>query len=408
LVLAAAAFVVSLGYGALMPVIPGWLASLDPSLPSSTVARYVGELSGIYMLGVFAGALICGYLADALGRRAVLLTGLLLFLLAQLATVHASSVAALYVLRLLAGLAGSAVVPVSNALIAEGSEREDAPRRLAFVGAASLLGFLVGPGLVSLPKLLQIDALLQLSGSLFAFAMHATLVPGTLALVAAWQSLGRLPVPMERAQVTERASSSRSALFALLGINFSTLLALGGFEVAVTLYANQQLQLDAFRVSLMFAECSVVMLLINGFLFLTPLSSRFPVRMLLAASLGAMSAGFVLLYWGTGYGQLLAAVALIAAGSGVAMPLITWSATTAKAPHLGARMGKLAAAGSLGQAVGSIAGGWLFALLSAQTFLMGALLVVLSLATTWIGIRDLPEVPVSARHVGRQRAQPGR
>ena len=136
IVLAAAAFVVSLGYGALMPVIPAWLLSLNPSLPATTIAQYVGELSAIYMLGVFAGALICGYLSDAIGRRPVLVTGLMLFLLAQVATVHVTSLPALYALRLLAGLSGSAVVPVSSALIAEGSRSEEAPRRLAYVGAA--------------------------------------------------------------------------------------------------------------------------------------------------------------------------------------------------------------------------------------------------------------------------------
>jgi MFS family permease len=191
-------------------------------------------------------------------------------------------------------------------------------------------------------------------------------------------------------------------------MNFSTLLGLGGFEVAVTLYGNKQLQLDPSRVSLMFAECSVVMLLINGVLFLTPLSSRFPVRTLLVASLGAMSSGFVLLYWSTGYASLLAGVGLTAAGSGVAMPLITWSATRARAPSLGVTMGKLAASGSLGQAVGSIAGGWLFAILSAKTFLLGGLFVLASLAAAWIGLRDLRELPVCAKQVGREPAHPGR
>jgi MFS family permease len=68
-VLAAAAFVVSVGYGALLPVLPGWLASLAPSSSASTIAQQVGQLTGIYMLGVFVGALAGGYLSDWTGRR---------------------------------------------------------------------------------------------------------------------------------------------------------------------------------------------------------------------------------------------------------------------------------------------------------------------------------------------------
>jgi len=44
------------GYGALLPALPGWLASLEPSLSASTIAEQVGELSGIYMLGVMRNA----------------------------------------------------------------------------------------------------------------------------------------------------------------------------------------------------------------------------------------------------------------------------------------------------------------------------------------------------------------
>jgi hypothetical protein len=55
--LAMAAFVVSLGYGALLPALPGWLSSIDPTSPVRTIAQYVGEPSGIYMLRVFVGAL---------------------------------------------------------------------------------------------------------------------------------------------------------------------------------------------------------------------------------------------------------------------------------------------------------------------------------------------------------------
>jgi hypothetical protein len=43
-VLAAAALVVSVGYGILIPVLPGWLASLESSVSASTIAEKVGEL----------------------------------------------------------------------------------------------------------------------------------------------------------------------------------------------------------------------------------------------------------------------------------------------------------------------------------------------------------------------------
>lgn len=390
--LATAAFVVSVGYGALLPVLPGWLASLEPALPAATIAERVGELSGSYMLGIFVGALAAGYLSDRVGRRPVLLGGLIVFLGALLATVHVDSLGAIYALRLLAGISGSAVVPVSAAMIADGSSVGNAARRLAYLGAASLLGFLIGPAMVSLPQLFGADVRWGISGpvALLAFAMHATLGLGILAIVAA---LCLRPVASQAPPVLNADSTTngaaRSPFFALLTLNFSILLGLGGFEVAVALYGSQRLQLDALQISLMFAECSIVMLLINGILFFTPLSRFVEVRTVLLLSIAAMVGGFILLYRSAAYGSVLAAVALIAAGSGIAMPTVTYSVAS-NAGRLGTAMGQLTAAGSLGQAIGSFGGGWMFARLSAGTFLVGALLMTLALLLAWLGIRGLP------------------
>src|SRR5207247_10278021 len=114
---------------------------------------------------------------------------LLMCLGAVLATVHVGSIVSLYALRFLAGLSGSAVVPVSAALIADGSSPASVPRRLAYLGAASLFGFLIGPAIVSLPKLVGADVRWSISGSvpLLTFAMHATLGLGLLVLVSAFR-----------------------------------------------------------------------------------------------------------------------------------------------------------------------------------------------------------------------------
>ena len=54
--LAAAVFVVSAGYGALMPLIPDWLRPLMGDADPAALARHVGYLSGIYTAGILLGA----------------------------------------------------------------------------------------------------------------------------------------------------------------------------------------------------------------------------------------------------------------------------------------------------------------------------------------------------------------
>ena len=155
------------------------------------------------------------------------------------------------------------------------------------------------------------------------------------------------------------------------------------------------------RISLMFAECSIVMLLVNGVLFLTPLSRFVAVRTVLVLSIAAMVGGFILLYRSNGYGSVLAAVALIAAGSGIAMPTITYSAAS-KAGRLGAAMGQLTAVGQprpgdrlvrrrvdVRAAFCAHVPGW-------------RALHVPCRVVAWIGIRGLPTALGAAERVDRQ------
>lgn len=74
--LAVAVFVVSAGYGALLPLLPGWLALMMPSATAIEIARHVGFLSGMYAAGVLIGAPLWGVISDRVGRGRILMVGL--------------------------------------------------------------------------------------------------------------------------------------------------------------------------------------------------------------------------------------------------------------------------------------------------------------------------------------------
>ena len=147
--LAAAVFVISAGYGALLPQWQGWLAVLNPGATATAVSRHIGFLSGMYTAGVLVGAPLWGVLADRIGLGRVLIIGLVgyvaslvVMLIPQLETLWG-----IYALRAANGFFVAAVVPVVSALIAEHTPEHQRARRFAWLGAMSLLGFLFGPAL---------------------------------------------------------------------------------------------------------------------------------------------------------------------------------------------------------------------------------------------------------------------
>ncbi|MDQ2988340.1 MAG: MFS transporter, partial [Pseudomonadota bacterium] len=154
--LAAAVFVVSAGYGSLLPLLPAWITQQSPGASPAEVSRHVGFLSGVYTAGVLVGAPIWGLISDRIGRPHILIVGLIGYVTSLLLMLLPSmgGLWAIYGLRSAAGLFVAAVVPIVPALVAAHTPTTVRARRFAWLGAASLLGFLFGPGLIALANII--------------------------------------------------------------------------------------------------------------------------------------------------------------------------------------------------------------------------------------------------------------
>ena len=111
----AAVFVVSLGYGVVLPVLPFVLRALA----GVAVAWHTGLLTGVYMLALFLFAPLWGYVSDRIGRRTVILLGLAGFSAAMLWFAQARGLAFVYGARVLAGVFAAAVLPVVLAWVSD-------------------------------------------------------------------------------------------------------------------------------------------------------------------------------------------------------------------------------------------------------------------------------------------------
>ena len=165
--LAAAVFIVSAGYGALMPLLPGWLRALMPDASAAEVARHVGFHGGAYAAGVLVGAPLWGIVSDRVGRGRILVIGLLGYVVSLLALLApaVADVWAIYALRFATGFFVAAVIPVVSALVAEHTPEHQRARRFAWLSAVSLLGFLFGPALSAVAGWLNPGAGVELTSA---------------------------------------------------------------------------------------------------------------------------------------------------------------------------------------------------------------------------------------------------
>ena len=394
--LAAAVFVVSSGYGALMPLLPGWLAPMMAGATATEIARHVGFLSGVYAAGVLVGALMWGVVSDRVGRGRILIIGLIGYVASLLLLLLLPPIGSLWVVYTLRGSTGlfvAAVIPVVAALVAEHTPEAQRARRFAWLGAMSLLGFLFGPGLIMVAGWV---------GSWFGDAvvsatLSARIVLLLSALLGAAMMLGlafTLP-PSHAAAAADRTPSAISEPghpVALLWLNGVLMFVLAGFELGIVLQGQQEGGQSSRQAALMFAECSLVMLGVNAVLFFTSLLERIAARMLIAAGMLLAMAGLVVLTRHNSELWMYLGVSLASAGTGLVLPVIAYLAAGTSAHKLGATMGGLAAAAGLGQTLGSAAGGWLFGIFAQRSFgllavpLVAMLVLLLARPLWWAGV----------------------
>ena len=369
--LAVAVFIVSAGYGALMPLLPSWLKTLMPGASAAEVARHVGFLSGAYAAGVLVGAPLWGVVSDRVGRGRILIIGLVGYTASLLALLvpTVAEVWALYALRFATGFFVAAVIPVVSALVAEHTPEHQRARRFAWLSAVSLLGFLFGPGLSAVAGWLSPGA----DGELTSAALTTRSVIILSALLGAVIMLGlaatlpRTRAPRPAAQ-TKRLPEGESCMNALYGLNIAVMFVLAGFELGILLQGQQHPGVSPREVSLMFAECSLVMLGINALLFFTSLLEKAPARRLMGAGLILAMLGLAVLAQHRTDSWMYFGISLTAAGTGLILPVIAYLGASAAPQKLGVVMGGLAAAAGIGQTLGSSAAGWLFGAVEQLSF----------------------------------------
>ena len=390
-----AMFAIALGYGFLLPILPSTIARIAGTSDSAVLARHTGVLTGTYTLALFLFAPLWGRLSDRYGRRPAIVAGLVGFSLTLALFAMAGSLPLLYLGRFLNGMFAASIAPAAYALVGDHAPKKEwRAHRFALLNIAGASGFLVGPMMggfvlagvgVVLPGLGEVG----ISRSPFFATSGFALVVAIL--VAAFEP-GRVvrgPVRCEDAGVPE----GRAALPRLLAISFVTALAVGAFEVGLSLRGTQTLDMSTYRLGLMFTECSLVMLVVQSVVF-SPLVDPDVTRWLLTPSLAILAAGVVAVPFASSDAGTAVVVAMIAASAGILSPVVTYWISLSAGERQGADLGWQTASASLGQAAGSAAGGLLFgvAFIPNASFTLTAVVVLAGLVAS-IGVPHLLKQP---------------
>jgi multidrug resistance protein len=341
-------FIDLLGFGIIIPLLPFYAEHFGAS------ALMVGLLSTSFSIAQFVFAPVWGRLSDRIGRRPVILIGLLGSAVSYALFAMATSLAALFVARTLAGVAG-ANIPTAQAFIADTTTPETRARGMGILGAAFGLGFIFGPAIGGFLSHWGYAAPAWFASalSLANFGAALVLLPESRpAHVADRSRPGRFEV-LRRAVL-------RPHLPMVLVVYFLVLTAFASFEAMFALYSERRFGFTAATIGYMFAWVGVVLATVQG-LLVGRVVKRVGERVVIPAAITVLAAALGLVPLAGSVPALGAACGLLALGMGFNSPsLLSAISQLADPRDQGSTLGVSQSLGSLARIIGPLWGGWVF------------------------------------------------
>jgi MFS family permease len=366
-----------LGLSVLFPI----LAPLGRELGLSELQ--VGSLSASYALMQVLVSPTWGRLSERVGRKRVLLTGVLGFGVSFLAfaliadfgaRAHLSTpvlFGCLLTTRLIGGAFSSATLPTAQAYMADMTGRRDRTAGMALIGAAFGLGVIFGPLIGAAFSLVSLLAAVYFSASV-AF-LNAAFV---WFFLPESTRLGGGEPPKRTAQVV-------GLVWPLLAVGFTLSLASVAMEQTISFYYQDRLHLSnnatPRSVGMALGVYGLVAVFTQGFLVRRYKWS--PLRLLVIGMPIALL-GYVLLVFAHRFGMLTLALGAQAFGQSLAVPGVTAGMSLRVGEDdQGVVAGLNSSALGFGRMLGPLAGTGLYEFHAEYPYLLSSALIVLVMLT---------------------------
>ena len=274
LVLLACLFVVMIGFGITLPVLPFYVErlALEAGASQQLIVLHVTLLTGVYSLMQLVFAPVWGRWSDRIGRRPLILIGIAGYVVAQVMFGLSTTVWLLYAARIVGGILSSATLPVSAAYVVDMTTKEERARGMAWLGTAASLGVVIGPaigGLLSRQDLHLNWSAGHLKVDSFSTPFFVAALLGTLTLLAAlrWlpESLPKTskPDPNPAKDLSGKPQADWQTLVRtlspLLALTLAGQFALKMFEGTFALFAQAKFNFGPAEVGYVFVVCGLVM-----------------------------------------------------------------------------------------------------------------------------------------------------
>jgi len=360
-------FVDLLGFGIVIPFLPMFAQQLGIS------AFGIGWILAIYSLAQLLLAPVLGRISDRVGRRPIIMLGLLGSSLSYLIYGFANSFTLLLLSRALHG-ACAATVPTAQAYIADTTTEEGRARGMGLIGAAFGLGFVLGPAIGGVLG----HASLKVPVFFASALTFANLVFASRRLPESHEPQPEAPIGP--AALAQPLLSLPRQLFGhhlahLFGIAFLLTFALAGLEATFTLMVPVLYGYGPSTLGLLLGYAGLTQAIAQGWL-LGKIVRRVGEAQLVLIGLVALAIGMFPMGMVANLDVLLVLLALVSIGYGLASPSVASLISRGTGQHRqGEVLGVNQSAMSLARIFGPIAGASIYGMMGPPAPYVGGAIV---------------------------------
>lgn len=382
-ILALTLVVVMLGFGMVIPVFPFLIDELGGS------GRELGILVALYSVAQLVFAPIWGGLSDRVGRKPILLVGMVGNTATLLLFGLATQMWMLVTARVLSGLLSCATLPAALAYVGDCTSEEERAGGIGQLGGALALGVILGPGLGG-----------WLAGESlsrpFFFAAALSLVSTLLVVTLLPESLPpRARRPARASAGFVRPAALRAGLGGPMGFLFALafLVAFGSmnFQAIFGMYGMERLALDPKQVGTVLVVVGLTSAVMQG-LLTGPVTRRWGEETVIKAALLTNAAGFLVLLLATSYATALLTTGVYVLSHALLRPSVQALTSARASGGQGTAMGLNSAFMSLGQIAGPIWAGFAFDANPALPYASGAAVMLVGFAASLRRLRPAKAV----------------
>jgi len=363
-----------MGIGLVVPVMPKYMTELGIS------GSVVGLLVAAFSLTQLLFSPYAGRLSDKIGRKKMIVAGMLVFALSEWLFGIANSIPSLFAARFLGGIGAALIMPAVMAYTADVTTDEERAKGMGFINAAITTGFIIGPGIGGYLAEFGIRV------PFYAAAVAGVVAAAVTALLLPESSTAAVPSASREKTAQNKDSllmqlrmSYREPFFPALILVFVLSFGLANYETVFGLFVDHKFGFSpkdiAFILTFGSISGAVVQATIFGWIL-----NRFGENRVIAICL-LFSGAFILLTLFVGTFWLIAAVTFIVFLSiDILRPAIGVQMSRLAEERQGYVAGLNSAFTSLGNIVGPVAAGVLFDVDLNAPYMLAALALIAGFA----------------------------